>query len=64
MAPNEPRMGRGSEGGHLFWFCHCGGTVQARSREGGGGGAYAPPPWSQKGPPDGIVEELKRYKIT
>ena len=37
MAPNEPRMGRGSEGGHLFWFCHCGGTVQARSREGGGG---------------------------
>ena len=24
---NELRVGRGSEGGHLFWICHGGGTV-------------------------------------
>ena len=31
------------------------------SRQGGGGarGAHAPPPRSQKGPPDGIVKDLK-----
>ena len=27
LAPNEQRVVRGSEGGHLFWFCHGGGTV-------------------------------------
>ena len=27
LAPNEQRDGRGSEGGHLFRFCHGGGTV-------------------------------------
>ena len=27
FAPNEPRVERGSEGGHQFWFCHGGGKV-------------------------------------
>ena len=27
LAPNEPRVRRGSEGGHLLWFCHGGGTA-------------------------------------
>ena len=37
---------------------------QAR-RHGGGGevrGVRMPPPWSKKGPPDGIVKDFKRYK--
>ena len=36
---------------------------QAR-RHGGGGvrGVRTPPPRSQKGPPDGIVKDFKRYK--
>ena len=27
LTPNEPRAWRGSEGRHLFWFCHVGGTI-------------------------------------
>ena len=38
---------------------------QARRHEGGGGGVRGvrtPPLRSQKGPPDGIVKDFKRYK--
>ena len=37
---------------------------QARRHGGGGGvrGVRTPPPRSQKGPPDGIVKDFKRYK--
>ena len=27
LAPNKQRVGRESEGGHLFWLCHGRGTV-------------------------------------
>ena len=33
-----------------------------RHGRGGGGGVRTQPPRSQKGPPDGIVKDFKRYK--
>ena len=43
------------------WYC----KWQARRQDGGGGGVRGVrmhPPRSQKGPPDGIVKDLKWYK--